>query len=138
MARELYPAERQLLEALASHTSVALENVRLFSRIEQSRKQWVQDFDAISDFIIVHDAVNRVLRLNRALADLLELRPTEVIGRDMGTLELLSSTAQAGFCPFCRNPQAVHEEFIHETADRTFLVSASRIHGCLLYTSRCV
>lgn len=129
LARELYPAERQLLEALASHTSVALENVRLFSRIEQSRKQWVQDFDAISDFIIVHDAVNRVLRLNRALADLLELRPTEVIGRDMGTLELLSSTAQPGFCPFCRNPQAVHEEFIHETADRTFLVSASRIHG---------
>jgi two-component system, NtrC family, sensor kinase len=129
LARELYPAERQLLEALASHTSVALENVRLFSRIEQSRKQWVQDFDAISDLIIVHDAVNRVLRLNRALADLLELRPTEVIGRDMGTLELLSSTAQPGFCPFCRNPQAVHEEFIHETADRTFLVSASRIHG---------
>jgi PAS domain S-box-containing protein len=129
LARELYPAERQLLEALASHTSVALENVRLFSRIEQSRKQWVQDFDAISDFIIVHDAVNRVLRLNRALADLLELRPTEVIGRDMGTLELLSSAAQPGFCPFCRNPQAVHEEFIHEAADRTFLVSASRIHG---------
>jgi two-component system, NtrC family, sensor kinase len=129
LARELYPAERQLLEALASHTSVALENVRLFSRIEQSRKQWVQDFDAISDFIIVHDASNRVLRLNRALADLLELRPTEVIGRDMGTLELLSSVPQPGYCPFCRNPQAVHEEFIHETAERTFLVSASRIHG---------
>jgi PAS domain S-box-containing protein len=129
LARELYPAERQLLEALASHTSVALENVRLFSRIEQSRKQWVQDFDAISDFIIVHDAVNRVLRLNRALADLLELKPTEVIGRDIGTLELLSSVAQPGYCPFCRNPQAVHEEFIHEAADRTFLVSASRIHG---------
>jgi PAS domain S-box-containing protein len=129
LARELYPAERQLLEALASHTSVALENVRLFSRIEQSRKQWVQDFDAISDFIIVHDASNRVLRLNRALADLLEFRPTEVIGRDMGTLELLSSSAQPGYCPFCRNPQAVHEEFIHEAAERTFLVSASRIHG---------
>src|ERR1700678_1966136 len=129
LARDLYPAERQLLEALASHTSVALENVRLFSRIEQSRKQWVQDFDAISDYIIVHDAANRVLRLNRALADLLELRPTEVIGRDMGALELLSSPAQPGYCPFCRNSQAVHEEFIHESADRTFLVSASRIHG---------
>src|SRR6202522_3657826 len=129
LTRDLYPAERQLLEALASHTSVALENVRLFSRIEQSRKQWVQDFDAISDYIIVHDAVNRVLRLNRALADLLELRPTEVIGRDMGALELLSSPAQPGYCPFCKNLQAVHEEFIHESADRTFLVSASRIHG---------
>src|SRR5277367_1250750 len=129
LARPLSDIERQILEALAGHAAVALENIRLFSRVEQSRKQWVQDFDAISDFIIVHDASNRVLRLNRALADLLELRPTEVIGRDMGTLELLSSTAQPGFCPFCRNPQAVHEEFIHETADRTFLVSASRIHG---------
>ena len=48
---------------------MALENVRLFSRVEQSRKQWVEDFDAISDFIVVHDAGNRVLRLNRALAD---------------------------------------------------------------------
>src|SRR6202041_1877303 len=118
-----------LLEALASHAAVALENVRLFSRIEQSRKQWVQDFDAISDFIIVHDTSNRVLRLNRALADLLEVPPTEAIGRDIGTMELLSSPAQPGFCPFCRNPQSAHEEFVHEAADRTFLVSASRIHG---------
>ena len=129
LTRELNPAERQLLEALASHAAVALENVRLFSRIEQSRKQWVQDFDAISDFIIVHDTSNRVLRLNRALADLLEVPPTEAIGRDIGTMELLSSPAQPGFCPFCRNPQSAHEEFVHEAADRTFLVSASRIHG---------
>jgi PAS domain S-box-containing protein len=129
LTHELNPAERQLLEALASHAAVALENVRLFSRIEQSRKQWVQDFDAISDFIIVHDTSNRVLRLNRALADLLEVPPTEAIGRDVGTMELLSSPAQPGFCPFCRNPQSAHEEFVHEAADRTFLVSASRIHG---------
>src|SRR5579862_3863891 len=129
LTRELNPAERHLLEALASHAAVALENVRLFSRIEQSRKQWVQDFDAISDFIIVHDTSNRVLRLNRALADLLEVPPTEAIGRDIGTMELLSSPAQPGFCPFCRSPQSSHEEFIHEAADRTFLVSASRIHG---------
>ena len=56
LGRELSATERQLLEALAGHASVALENVRLFSRVEQSRKQWVEDFDAISDFIVVHDA----------------------------------------------------------------------------------
>jgi len=74
LAREFSAAETQLLEALVGHASVALENVRLFSRIEQSRKQWVEDFDAISDFIVVHDVANRVLRLNRALADLLKSR----------------------------------------------------------------
>ena len=53
---ELSATEFQLLEALAGHAAVALENVRLFSRVEQSRKQWVEDFDAISDYILVHDA----------------------------------------------------------------------------------
>ncbi|MGA8145037.1 MAG: PAS domain-containing protein [Candidatus Acidiferrales bacterium] len=127
--RVLSEIERQLLDALVGHASVALENVRLFSRIEQSRKQWVEDFDAISDLIVVHDADNRVLRLNRALADLLKVRPTEAIGRDMGKLELLGSSVQAGRCPFCRNPKAAQEEFIFQAADRSYLVSASRIHS---------
>jgi PAS domain-containing protein len=121
--------ERQLLGALVGHASVALENVRLFSRIERSRKQWVEDFDAISDLIVVHDADNRVLRLNRALADLLKVKPAEAVGRDMGKLELLGSSVQAGRCPFCRNPAALQEEFIFPADDRSYLVSASRIHS---------
>jgi two-component system NtrC family sensor kinase len=129
LAHVLSSAEYQLLEALAGHASVALENVRLFTRVEQSRKQWVEDFDAISDFIVVHDAENRVLRLNRALADLLGARPTEAIGRDMGQLQLLMAAVQPGNCPFCRNPKAAQEEFVHQAGERTYLVSASRIHS---------
>jgi two-component system NtrC family sensor kinase len=127
LARELSAIERQLLEALVGHASVALENLRLFSRIEQSRKQWVEDFDAISDFIVVHDVANRVLRLNRALADLLKLRPMDAVGRDIGKLELFDSPAQPGRCPFCRNLKVPHEEFIHQAGERSYLVSASRI-----------
>jgi two-component system NtrC family sensor kinase len=124
---ELTNIERQLMEALAGHAAVALENARLFSRIEQSRKQWVEDFDAITDYIIVHDAGNRVVRLNRALADLLALRPAEAVGRPIWELEILSSPQHEGHCPFCRNPLIPQEEFIHEAEDRTFLVSTSRI-----------
>ena len=127
--RGLSDTERQMLDALVGHASVALENVRLFSRIEQSRKQWVEDFDAISDLIVVHDADNRVLRLNRALADLLKVKPTEAIGRDMGKLDLLGSGIHAGHCPFCQNPKAAQEEFVFQAANRSYLVSASRIHS---------
>jgi two-component system, NtrC family, sensor kinase len=119
--------ETQLLEALVGHASVAIENLRLFSRIEQSRRQWVEDFDAISDLIIVHDASNRVLRLNRALADLLGIHPTAAIGRDIGTLELLGSPVRAGRCPFCRDSKAAQEELTHQAGGRAYLVSASRI-----------
>ena len=127
--RGMNDTDRQLLGALVGHASVALENVRLFSRIERSRKQWVEDFDAISDLIVVHDADNRVLRLNRALADLLKVKPAEAIGRDMGKLELLGSGVQEGRCPFCRNANAAQEEFVFPAADRSYLVSASRIPG---------
>jgi len=127
LQRELSAGENQLLEALAGHASVALENVRLFSRIEQSRKQWVEDFDAISDLIVAHGSDNAVLRMNRAMAETLATRPAKAVGRDMGRLELLGSPLQPGRCPFCRDVQAAKEEFTHQSAERTYLVSSSRI-----------
>jgi two-component system, NtrC family, sensor kinase len=129
LARPLAEIERQLLEALAGHAAVALENVRLFSRVEQSRKQWVEDFDAISDFIIVHDADNRVLRLNQALADVLGHKPSELVGKEMSALTILAATSKEGRCTFCRNPKEFHEEFVHESGERTFVVSSSRIQS---------
>jgi PAS domain S-box-containing protein len=129
MAHPLSLIEGQLLEALAGHAAVALENARLFSRIETSRKQWVEDFDAISDLIFVHDGSCTVLRLNRALADLLGVRPTEAVGQDVSQWDLLGTTAQSGRCPFCHNPKVAVEEFIHVAGDRTYLVSSSRIHA---------
>jgi two-component system NtrC family sensor kinase len=129
LGRELSAAEQQFLEALAGHVSVALENVRLFARIERSRKQWVEDFDAITDFIVVHDQDARVLRLNRALADLLGVRPSEAIGRDIGKMELLGSPAEPGLCPFCRNRSAAREEFTYPAGNRTYLISSSRLRA---------
>jgi len=127
LGRDLSAIECQLLESLAGYASVALENVRLFSRIKKSRKQWVEDVDAISDFIVVHDQACRVLRLNRALANLLGVPPAEAIGSDIGELELLDTPAQAGRCPFCRNARIPREEFVHATGERTYLISTSRI-----------
>jgi PAS domain S-box-containing protein len=125
--REVSATEAQLLEALASHASVALENARLFHRVEQSRKQWVEDFDAISDFIIVHDARNHVLRLNRSLADRLEIPLTQAIGRHIGDLKILGALAQPGACPFCRDPQNAPREIVHQTGNRTYLISTSLV-----------
>jgi PAS domain S-box-containing protein len=129
LGRNLSAAEEQLLEALARHVSVALENVRLFARVERSRKQWVEDFDAISDFIVVHDQDARVLRLNRALADLLGMHPIEAVGKDIGKMKLLGSPVEPGLCPFCRNQSAAREEFAYPAGDRTYLVSSSRLHA---------
>ena len=129
LERTLSPTEEQLLAALAAHASVSLENVRLISRIEQSRKQWVEDVDAISDFILVHDAAGRVLRLNRALSDLLKAEPAKAIGRNVNELGVLGAPARPGQCPFCRNSVAAREEFVFTAESRTYVVTSSRIHA---------
>ena len=121
--------ERNLLEALAGHASVALENARLFSWIERSKKQWIEDFDAITDFIVVHDASDRILRVNRSLADHLRLRPSELIGRHMEILRALAVEKSKHICPFCRDSRAGTEEYVQQAQERTYLVSTSRLRS---------
>ena len=121
--------DRNLLEALAGHASVALENARLFSWIERSKKQWIEDFDAITDFIVVHDASNRILRVNRSLADHLQLRPSELIGRHMEILRALAVEKSKHVCPFCRDSRAGTEEYVQQAQERTYLVSTSRLRS---------
>lgn len=127
IGHEMSATEEQILEALASHASVALENAELFHRVEQSRKQWVEDFDSISDFIVVHDSANRVLRLNRSLADRLQVSVTKAIGRAIDGLKILGAACEPGGCPFCRDSQSMRRENMHQAADRTYLVSTSQL-----------
>jgi PAS domain S-box-containing protein len=126
--RPLSTTEKKLLEALTSHASVALENVRMIGRIEQSRRQWVEDFDAISDLIVVHDASGKVLRLNRALANLMKVHPTAVIGWEVGALEFLTAISTSP-CPLCRDPNTLREESTCELNRRTYVISTSRINS---------
>ena len=60
--------DRIFLETMAGHAAMALENARLFTQIEQANRHWMEIFDAITDFIVVHDQADKVLRVNRSLA----------------------------------------------------------------------
>ena len=61
--KSLSADQKRLLHALASHAALSLENFRRFSQLERSKRQWVEDIDAISDYIVVHDQDNSVLRV---------------------------------------------------------------------------
>jgi PAS domain S-box-containing protein len=122
------PIERQdekLLQAIAGQASVALDNARLFSRMDKANRHWVDIFDAITDFIVVHDASNSVLRVNRPLADFIGVEPQQLIGVDMGALLALGEEGLMHTCPFCRSTG----EYVDDVLDRIYLVSTSRVHG---------
>ena len=122
-------ADHNLLQAVVGHASVALENARLFEQIAQARRQWVQIFDAISDFIVVHDESFRVVRANRPLAEFIGVRPSELIGLNMRALVSICGEGSGQSCPFCRPGAHEGEEFLHPVLERTYLVSTSRTQG---------
>jgi PAS domain S-box-containing protein len=121
--------DRVFLETMAGHAAMALENARLFTRIEQANRHWMEIFDAITDFIVVHDESGRVLRINRSLASMIGVAPAELIGVNMRALMALTGDQATYSCPFCRSMAEDSDEFVHPVFDRTYLVSTSRVHG---------
>ena len=121
--------EKQLLRALASHAALSLENFRRFSQLERSKRQWVEDIDAISDYIVVHDRAWNIVRTNRSLASYLGVPPVALVGEAMGSLRQIAETGSELPCPFCRDTQRVKEEYVAASAERIFLVSTSRTPG---------
>ena len=120
--------DRLLLRAIAGHASIALENACLFTRMQQANRHWLEIFDAISDFIVVHDEQHNVLRVNRSLADFVGIAPDQLIGVNMRALEALSAGASPHSCPFCRSGEGL-DEYVHPALERTYLISTSRIHA---------
>ena len=121
--------DKQLLQAIAGHASVAIENARFFARMNQANRHWIEIFDAITDFIVAHDASGNVLRVNRSLAEFIGVQPNELIGLNMCALLAINNDAQAGSCPYCRNAGQGEDEYVHPVLERTFLVSTSQVHG---------
>ncbi len=54
-------------QLVAAILGAALDNVRLFERVEQEKVEWASTFDAITDMVSIHDSEFRLLRGNRAL-----------------------------------------------------------------------
>ncbi|HEX8991235.1 MAG TPA: PAS domain S-box protein [Anaerolineales bacterium] len=124
-------SQYRLLRVIALQAAVILENSRLFTRIETSKRNWIEIFDAITDFIVVHDDANTVLRVNRSLADFIGVRPSELIGIRMRALVSMAAEGDAQPCPFCRAGTDAYDEYIHPVLERTYLVSTSRIQSAI-------
>jgi PAS domain S-box-containing protein len=127
--KKLDAAEERLLRALASHAALSLENFRRFSQLERSKRQWVEDIDAISDYIVVHDRSWRVVRTNRSLASHLGVPPVALVGEAMSSLRQIAESGSDLPCPFCRDTQQAREEYVVASPERIFLVSTSRTPG---------
>src|SRR5713101_2892099 len=118
--------ELRLLRALASHAALSHVNFRRFSQLERSKRHWVEDIDAITDYFVVHDRLWRILRTNRTLASVLGAAPVALVGEAMTLLGQFAGAGSGLPCPLCRDPHRAREEYVVATREGTFLVSTSR------------
>ena len=121
--------EAKLLRALISHAALSLESFLRFAQLERSKRQWVQDIDAITDYIVVHDRSWRIVRTNRSLADCLGRPPAELVGEPVSGLRQVARGEADLPCPFCLNAGLDREEHIVTSGERIYLVSTSRASG---------
>lgn len=57
------------------------EETTLKRKLENAAQEWQTTFDSIADFISIHDRNNRLVRVNKAFADLFHVPPGELIGK---------------------------------------------------------
>ena len=103
--------EAATFRTVAGILGVAMDNARLFERVEQEREEWARTFDAITDMVSVHDGDFRLLRANRALLARLDAPAYALAGRTC--LELYG--AIVGPSPECPHAEA---ERTHQPAAR--------------------
>ncbi|NLF02190.1 MAG: HAMP domain-containing protein [Anaerolineales bacterium] len=80
-AREYDESEVSLLSTLAGQAAVLLEVVRLFQSAEGGRRRLATILDSTADAVIVTDREDRVLLVNPAAEDALEMQSDQAIGR---------------------------------------------------------
>ncbi len=122
--------------ALSNQVAVVLEVARNLHLSEQHRhraealnRHWLELFDAITDFIVVHDSHDNVLHANRSLSEMIGVPTSELIGVSMRSLLAIAGDAVPYSCPFCRSSDDTADEFVHPVMDRTYLVSTSRVNA---------
>ncbi len=94
-------------------------------KLIHAKKQWEQTFDAISDFVSIHDKDFNILRVNRAFANKFGLKFSEIIGKKC--YELIHGTSE----PL---PECPHKIAIETRQPCTKEVPYNGIKGTLLVT----
>jgi two-component system NtrC family sensor kinase len=122
-------ADIELVQAMATHAAAALQNSQLFGRITRSSRQWAEIFDSISDFMVLHDEHQRVLRVNRSLSEKLHREPADLLG--LPVRELFGLRGKVPACPFCLDlkGKGFREEFREPKTGNIYLISSSHLRG---------
>jgi len=79
--RRFSESDKQLALRLGYQAAIAIENARLFARVDRARQEWELTFNAISDAIFILDQEANILQANEPAARLTGKPLEEIIGQ---------------------------------------------------------
>ncbi len=79
--RTLTDDEIRFCQSMVDRAAAAIANAQLFEQVARAKAEWENTFDAIPDLVAIIDAENRLVRVNRALAERLRKSPEQLIGQ---------------------------------------------------------
>lgn len=106
------------------------ERKKAESALSQAKEEWERTFDAVPDLVAIIDRRNRIVRINRAMAQRLGCRPEDAIGR-LCYKVVHGDEAPSGTCPhvlMTRDGREHVAEMTEEKLGGTFLVSVTPIY----------
>ncbi len=116
------------------------EKKRMQDEILRTKDEWERTFDAVPDLISIINRENRIVRVNKAMADRLGMQPSDAIGRPCYEI-VHHSVRPPGSCPHQRlmNDGREHMQEIHEdTLNGDFQVTASPLRDASGTITGCV
>jgi PAS domain S-box-containing protein len=119
--------EEVFLNAVADAIAGVIERKQAEEKLKQAAQEWRTTFDSITDLVFIHDKDNRIVRVNKAVANVLKTTPKELVGKYCH--EMMHGTNQPpDNCPHLQMMKTGKPAFI-ETFDpnlaRHFYESAS-------------
>ncbi|MBJ6799456.1 response regulator [Geomonas sp. Red259] len=112
----------------------------LYEALSRGKREWELTFDAVPDLIFITDTQHTITRANRAMADRLGMRPSEVPGRKC--YELFHEMGGVpGTCPFVKllqDGEAPHVEMEERHLGGFFEISVSPLYNEFGEITACV
>ncbi len=73
--------ERLLINAVAERLGRITERKQAEEKLKQATEEWRTTFDSITDLVFINDKDFRLIRVNKAFAGILKMKPKELIGK---------------------------------------------------------
>jgi PAS domain S-box-containing protein len=84
--RTFSPADAELLGLFATQAAIAIRNAQLFRIVEQAKRDWEVTFDTMQDAIALVGHDRRIVRANRAFANLVDREFSHIIGQEVNAV----------------------------------------------------